>query len=192
MKRAVIVHGWGGTPEEGWLPWLKHQLEQRGFSVEVPSMPETGTPKPEIWVPHLAVVVGTPDEGTILIGHSMGCQTILRYLESLPTNVRVGGAVLVAGFTQISGLTPEEEVVWKPWARAPLDLARAREHVRSVTALFSDNDPNVPLTNVEVFRRELGANTVTLRNRRHFSGDDGAVDLPEALDAVLTIAGMKP
>jgi len=30
-KRVFIVHGWGGHPEEGWFPWLKKELERRGF-----------------------------------------------------------------------------------------------------------------------------------------------------------------
>jgi len=30
MKRVFIIHGWGGNPEEGWLPWLKKELEAKG------------------------------------------------------------------------------------------------------------------------------------------------------------------
>ena len=30
MSKVVIVHGWGGTPEEGWFPWLRRELEERG------------------------------------------------------------------------------------------------------------------------------------------------------------------
>ena len=31
MKRVYIIHGWEGYPEEGWFPWLKKELEDRGF-----------------------------------------------------------------------------------------------------------------------------------------------------------------
>src|SRR3972149_1809387 len=96
-KRVFIAHGWEGTPESGWFPWLKQELETRGFDVFVPQLPDTNHPRREKWVPALAEVVGVPDEQTYLIGHSMGCQTIARYLESLPEGVRVGGAIFVAG-----------------------------------------------------------------------------------------------
>ena len=38
MKRVFIIHGWGGYPEEGWLPWLKKELEKNGFKVFVPAI----------------------------------------------------------------------------------------------------------------------------------------------------------
>ena len=41
QKRVVIIHGWGGYPDEGWRPWLKHELETKGFLVLVPAMPDT-------------------------------------------------------------------------------------------------------------------------------------------------------
>ena len=80
MKRAIIVHGWDGFPEEAWFPWLKRELEARGFTVDVPQMPEAATPKIDLWVPALAQAVGAPDVELVLIGHSIGVQTILRYL----------------------------------------------------------------------------------------------------------------
>jgi esterase/lipase len=36
MKKVFIIHGWDGYPEEGWFPWLKKELEKKGFSVFVP------------------------------------------------------------------------------------------------------------------------------------------------------------
>ena len=95
-KRAIIAHGWDGYPEEGWFPWLKSELEARGFEVLVPQLPEANSPSIYNWVPALAEAVGTPDENTYFVGHSMGCQTIARYLETLPEGAKVGGAVFGA------------------------------------------------------------------------------------------------
>lgn len=99
-KRVFIVHGWGGFPQKGWFPWLKNKLENRGFIVQIPPMPDTENPNMKPWVNHLAKIVGTPDKNCYFIGHSLGCITILRYLESLKTNQKIGGAVLVAGFAK--------------------------------------------------------------------------------------------
>lgn len=103
MKRAIIVHCWSGTPDYCWYPWVKQQLEAKGFTVTVPAMPETDEPKLKLWLPKLIETVGEPDEELYLIGHSAGCITIMRYLEQLPANVKIGGIVFVAGFTHNLG-----------------------------------------------------------------------------------------
>ena len=82
-RRVFIVHGWGGNPKEGWFPWLRNELEKRNFEVSVPEMPDTNHPLIGSWVRTLAEVVGTPDSETYFVGHSIGCQTIFRYLETI-------------------------------------------------------------------------------------------------------------
>src|SRR5689334_27006 len=98
MKRAIIVHCWGGHPDYAWYPWLKVQLEQQGYQVSVPAMSDTDTPKLAAWLPQLQAAIGTPDDQLVLIGHSLGTVTIMRYLETLPQSQRVGKVILVAGF----------------------------------------------------------------------------------------------
>src|SRR5579864_5467326 len=99
MVRVVIVHCWNGYPEYCWYPETKRELEEKGFQVEVPSFPETDSPKLSLWLPKLKEVVGKPDQELFLVGHSAGAITILRYLETLTGGERVGGVILVAGFT---------------------------------------------------------------------------------------------
>ena len=43
-------------------------------------------PRIQKWVSKLAQTVGDADKQTYFVGHSMGCQTIVRYLEKLPEN----------------------------------------------------------------------------------------------------------
>ena len=71
-KRIFIIHGWSGAPEHCWFFWLKKELEQRGFFVEVPAMPHPDEPTIEDWVEKLSSVVGEPDEQTFFVGHSIG------------------------------------------------------------------------------------------------------------------------
>src|SRR3989338_3050206 len=81
MKRIFIIHGWDFNPKMNWYPWLKKKLEKEGFKVIVPEMPNTSKPKINEWVSHLKKVIGKLDENTYFVGHSMGNQTIMRYLE---------------------------------------------------------------------------------------------------------------
>ncbi|MBI5077576.1 alpha/beta hydrolase [Candidatus Falkowbacteria bacterium] len=126
-KRVFIAHGWDGYPEEGWFPCLKRELEVKGFEVIVPQFPDPANPRIDKWVSKFAEVVGTVDENTYFVGHSMGCQTIARYLEALPDGIKVGGAVFVAGFfkrlTQVEDDVDSQETV-KHWLNTPLNLEK--------------------------------------------------------------------
>ncbi len=75
----------------------------RGFNVEVPPMPAPDAPRLDAWLPALNRTVGEPDEQTLLMGQSIGCATVLRYLEHIGDNRRAGGAVMVAGFADAMG-----------------------------------------------------------------------------------------
>lgn len=189
-KRVFIIHGWDGYPEEGWFPWLKTELEKNGFQVQVPAMPEPAEPKIKAWVSHLSKIVGEVEENTYFVGHSIGCQTILRYLEGLPADKKVGGVVLVAGWIQrLDGdLSPEELAVATPWLKTPIDLEKVRTKSHYFVAVFSDNDKWVRLSeeNREIFAGGLGARIVVERNKGHFSGSDGVKELPVALEAILS------
>lgn len=189
QKRVIIVHGWEGHPGNAWFPWIKQELETRGFEVVIPQLPDTETPRIEKWVPKLAETVGTPDENTYFVGHSMGNQTIARYLETLPDNVRVGGAVFVAGFfkhiTNADNNAGETETR-KHWLEAPIDLMKVRSHLPKSVAIFSDDDPYVPLDNQDDFRDKLGSEIVIEHAKSHFS--KGTLELPSALEALLSIA----
>ncbi len=190
VKRVFIVHGWGGYPEEGWFPWLKQKLESRGFSVFVPQLPDADTPRIEKWVPALAKAVGTADAQTFFVGHSMGCQTIARYLESLHGEIQVGGAVFVAGFFKhiIVEDEPEAYKTERLWMEASLDLVKVKNHLPKAVAIFSDDDPYVPLDNQNDFRDKLGAKIIIEHAKKHFSGGEGTIALPVALNAVLEMA----
>ncbi|OGC81343.1 MAG: hypothetical protein A2V81_00855 [Candidatus Abawacabacteria bacterium RBG_16_42_10] len=191
-KRVFIVHGWGGYPEEGWFPWLKKELEARGFEVLVPQLPDSDNPRIHNWVPKLSEMVGVPDQETYFVGHSMGCQTIARYLESLPEEVKVGGVVFVAGFfkrlTNIEDDTEVKEIA-KHWLETPLDLEKVKSHLFKSVAIFSDNDKYVPLDNKDDFHNKLGSEIIIEHHKGHFSGaSDGITELPSVLEAVLKIA----
>lgn len=182
-KRVFLIHGWEGSPEEGWRPWLRDRLEERGFEVLVPAMPDSYHPKMGEWLDHLSKVVGEPDEGCYFVGHSLGCITILRYLEGLKADQIVGGAVLVAGFAE--RLKVDE---LKNFFLTPVDWEKVRSHCGRFVAIHSDNDPYVPLWYGDVFKEKLGAKLVVQHGMKHFSGGDGLTELPAALEAVLEIS----
>lgn len=188
MKRVFIVYCWGGAPKELWYPWLKGELEQRGWSVSVLEMPDPEHPRIEPWVSALSQAVGTVDEETFFVGHSVGCQTILRYLAPLSADAKIGGAVLVAPWLTLQGLEEEEEPVAKPWLTIPIDEAAVRRFSDKIVAIFSDNDPLVPLENEDVFKNRFGIRRRIEHGAGHFDRESNTTELPVALDELLALA----
>src|SRR3989344_2573518 len=154
MKRVFIVHGWGGSPEEGWLPWLKSQLEQRGFEVHAPAMPDSAHPRMSLWLETLRQTVGSSDDQCYFVGHSLGCITTLRYLEGLSENQKIGGAVLVAGFSDMHITVDEDEDIQElqTFFQTDVDFETVRKHCDKFVAIHSNNDPYVAMRYADMFR----------------------------------------
>ena len=182
-KRVFIVHRWSGSPSVDWYPWLKGQLERKGFNVSVLEMPNTDVPEVKSWTEMLRKAVGKPDTDTFLVGHSVGCITILRYLESLPTEAKVGGTVMVAGFTDDMGFKELSNYFTKP-----IDWNAIKSHCKRFVAIHSDNDPYVKLKYGDVFKNELGAELIIEHNKGHFGEEQPMLELSSALAAVLKLA----
>lgn len=179
-KRAFLIHGWEGRPSIGWIPWLKNELEKRGFVVFAPAMPDTNHPKMDAWVNHLAKIVGTPDEDCYFVGHSLGCITILRYLEKLKEAGKIGGAILVAGFSDDLGIQELKNFFTKP-----IEWKKIRSNCKNFAAVHSDNDKWVPLKHGETFRKMLRTEVVVQHGMKHYGGDDGVTELPVTLSLLL-------
>lgn len=189
QKRVFIIHGWDATPETDFFPWLKKELEAKDFSVMVPTMPDTSHPTLGRWLPCLQNIVGTIDINTYFVGHSLGVITILRYLESLPADQKVGGAVLVAGFAEAIEATEDEE--FESFFRTPLDFEKVLCTADKFVAIHSDNDPAVPFDQGELLQDKLGAKLVVVPSGGHFDSDDGFTKFPAVLESVLEIAHEK-
>ncbi len=186
MKRVFIVHGWGGHPGECWFPWLKQELEARKYVVQILTMPNTNHPTIQEWIAYLQQQVKKPDQDTYFVGHSIGCQTIMRYLEQITE--KIGGAVFVGGFFHLTGLTTDEEqAIAKPWIETPIDLDKVKQTTKHFVAILSDNDPFVPLTNQDIFKKKLGATIIIEKNKGHLNDESNTKQLPSALHALLTI-----
>lgn len=168
-KRIFIIHRWDGSPSKDWLPWVKAEMEKKGFEVIVPEMPNAEEPKIEEWVPFLAKLVNDVDENTFFIGHSIGCQTIMRYLESSYPK-KVGGIIFVAPWFNLINLEDEEsKAIARPWLETSIDLEKVRSATDNITVFMSDNDPFVPLSDKEIFQEKLGAKVIVEKNKGHFN-----------------------
>lgn len=181
QKKVYLIHGWGGNSEGGWFDWLKEELSKKGFKVVAYDMPNTEHPKIEEWVGYLEKNIKDVDEGTYFIGHSIGCQTILRYLEKLHKHKRISGCVFVAPWFDLVNLEPEEIKIAHPWTNTSIEFQRVLDHCNNFLCVFSNNDPLVTLNEAEKFKKNLGATIIIKKGFGHF---DAVEKIPEILNFV--------
>ena len=180
-KRIIIVHGWGGSPTADWIGWATETFQAKDYEVIDPEMPDTDNPVIKKWVEHLKSVVGTVDENTYFIGHSIGCQTIIRFLET--ADAKVGGAIFVAGWFNLTNQDEEEKVIAKPWIETPIDYAKVKVNLTSSVAILSDNDPYVPYEETKRnFEIRLGSEVVTIPGAGHITSGDGFGPFPQLVE----------
>ncbi len=182
--RAIIIHGWGDVPYHGWYPWIRKELEKRGFEVLIPRINFKTANNMKDIISHLAKIIGKPGEETFLVGHSAGCITILKYLETLKAGEKIGGAVFVAGFIDII----DHEHVDKFFGKK-IDWNEIKKHCSKFVAINSDNDKYVSLEQGKLFREKLGAELIIEHQMGHINEEFGIFELPSALKSVLKISG---
>lgn len=191
-QRVIIAHRWSGSPTSDWYPWLKTELEKKGFEVTVPVMGDTEKPTIAEWVGNLSAAVGEPSTDTIIVCHSIGAQTVWRFLENLDEE-QVGGVVAVAPWFHLENLENEEtEKIVRPWLETPIDFAKVRSVAGNVVAFFSDNDPYgvAKESDGRMLEEKLGAELVEIPRAGHFTEDDGYTEFPGVLDAVMRITNV--
>lgn len=185
MKKVYIVHGWGGSSaSEGWFSWLREKFNEMDIELIIFDMPNTEQPEIEKWISFLEDNIKKLDGDTYLIGHSIGCQAILRYLETLNSEIKIGGAVFIAPWMELDMNTineegPESVEIARPWMETPIDFDKVREHTNNFLCILSDDDPYVPLSNEEFFKEKLGAKTLIKHNEEHFNETK---EIPEMLE----------
>ena len=193
QPRAFIIHGYLSYPEEAWLPWLKVELEKKGYVVALPAMPSPDAPVISEWIAFVARLVGEPDGQTVMVGHSMGCQAVIRYLETLgAAGKAVARTVLVAGGFPPGLPAAEADAkigpkVLRPWFTTAVDAAEVKKAAGKCTVILSADDPYIDVPRATaLLRAKLDPRFVIESGKGHYNEDDKVTELPAALDAAIS------
>ncbi len=133
MKNAIILHGTGDTPDLFWLPYIKEKLEEKGFKVWLPQLPNAQNPNLKDWIPFI-LEHGKITEDTIMIGHSAGAQIILSILEN--SDIKIKKAILVSGYAKPLPKTEND-----PKNKGEFNWERIKGKAQEFIFINSDNDP---------------------------------------------------
>ena len=184
-KRVFIIHGWDGDVEKNWFPSMKKSLEKRGFIVYMPKMPKPAEPNIRSWTSYLSRIVKKSDHNTFFIGHSIGCQTILRYMEK--SGADCGGMIFISGWFKLKEFAykenPEYEkavrAIARPWINTKINFKKIKaKNTKHIVAIFSDNDYYVDLSDAKIFKSKLGAKIIIEHNKGHYAERDNIKDIP--------------
>ncbi len=183
MKKVILVHGWEGSMKDGWFPWLIDELKKRDMVV-IPVDMKNPDPTISEWVSQLREEAGEINEETIFVGHSIGCQTIMRFL--VEQDKRIAGAVFVAGWFDLVNLeNAEVENEARPWIETPINFEKLKHVIGSVTVFLGDNDEWVKVKETKKeFEEKLDAGVTIIPNAAHITEDSGFGPVPFVLEAI--------
>jgi len=150
-QKALLIHGFEGNADMNWFPWMKQQLEARGFEVFVPDMPDPAHPKFDAWMDALLPYVEKLGEDDIVVGYSLGSKAAVGVIER--ANKKVGALYLIS-----SAIGEVSERDWdaikkkmgdsdfdslKDFWLTPVDMGRIDSLVSKKVIAMSDEDPYI-------------------------------------------------
>ncbi|MBX4187106.1 MAG: leucine--tRNA ligase [Candidatus Doudnabacteria bacterium] len=173
----LILHGYTGLPGKNFIPWLKKELEDKGYAVQSPELPNSDDPK-EIEQVEYVLKNSHIGPNTIIIGHSLGCVVAQKVLVKHGKPVR--GLILVAPAIDPAFPGAEERPFWKNFKwdidyNKVIELSRFRK-------VLSDLKEEKRAAYLQFLSDKLNASLVTGESvREHFC----ATEEPVILAAVL-------
>jgi uncharacterized protein len=182
MKYAIISQGFPVNPATPWFPNLQIELNKLGIETLLPQMPEV--PSIETWHKTLASKANQFPKETILIGHSIGCVNVLKYIESSDLTTKIPLVILVAPPAFSLGYEPLNSFFEKP-----LDYEKIMSEVEKIVVIIAKNDSVLqpdPVKHATVFLEKLYSKTILLPKGGHFApfDENGGVTIPELVEEI--------
>ena len=188
MKNALILHGAGNNSRGNWFPWLKRELEIRQYEVWVPDLPNSDIPNKKDWLEKIySNKRWRIHEETILIGHSAGATLILRILETLPADLRIHKAILVAGAPDL-GTNPKFYKYREDLVKDPFQWMRIKKSCKKFFFFASDRDPyDCGIDKALFMQKHLGGQIIYQPGEGHFNLEKGPqyTTFPALLEKIL-------
>lgn len=182
MKKVFMIHGFNGEPNGGWRPWLMGELAKKNIYACALPMPSPEAPIKEEWIKTINDAIKQPNEEIFLVGHSLGVPAILRYLETLPNDKKIGGVILVSGpFFQIrkDGYEYVNEFL-----KDTFNFEKIKKVCDSFIVIHGSDDPIVSLENPNEISKNLNCELIFIPGEKHLNGSAGFYEVPQIFNAL--------
>jgi uncharacterized protein len=182
IEHIVLSYGSPGSPQSAWYPFLKNEMDPQGVDVQIPQLP---MPDLKEWQKIIKPLADKSPAETILIGHSIGCVNLLRYLERTESNERFPLMILVAP----PAFNPGYDVL-KSFFDTPFDVDRIKSKVNKIVVIVCLQDKILtpdPMKHSQFYLETLGAKLIILPTGGHFASFDNVNKLPELIEEIKLI-----
>lgn len=178
----VLLHGYGGSPEKDFFPWLKKELEKCGYRVQMPVLPHSDKPMASEKNDMEALSQGVQiNDNTVLLGHSLGAVVAMKALEQLDHPIRK--LILVGGFLEPK--FRDHDRAFKDTFNWVFNFEKIKENANSIIILHDRNDVAIPVDQGQKLFDALGGTLLEPAPvKSHFNGDQEPSVLPAVLDTV--------
>ncbi|HSW36846.1 MAG TPA: alpha/beta hydrolase [Candidatus Saccharimonadales bacterium] len=180
MKRAVILHGTDGSPEGNWLPWLKAGLENRGYEVWVPNLPNNHAPNRKVYNDFL-FNSEWDFKDNLVIGHSSGAVSILNLLEDSRCP-RIKTGVLVGAWARMDETDLDREQFRDLFPQNGFDFEAIKSKTGKLLFLHGDDDPYCPLEQAKWLAEHTGSEIIVIPGGQHLGSN--YPKFPELINAL--------
>ena len=162
----LFLHGWEGTSQSNFFPWLKSELESRGAKVTVLDLPNTENPKEFEQVDFVSANY-VFDENTVVIGHSLGTVIGLKLIQKLKGQIKE--------FISIAGFADVEWKVELPFTQDfnfNFDFTSINKNCAKFTVINTLDDLFVNTKQAEFLANKLNTKVTILEStENHFGGE---------------------
>lgn len=175
--KIIFIHGnGGGSAQDDWFVYAKHELEKLGIKAIVRDFPDPVYARERYWLPFLKDELKT-DENTILIGHSSGAIAAMRYAEKN----RILGSVLVGVY--YTDLNNERERK-SGYFNRPWRWKRIKANQKWAVVFASTDDPWIDIKEPRYLARAIGAEYHEYTDQGHFGGNKPYKKFPELIQVI--------
>ena len=157
----LILHGIAGYAGIHWEEWLYDQLQVKGHTVMMPSLPNPDHPDRTEWLAFVQkLLTDVPLQELTIICHSLGVATALDFLETILTPINI--LISVSGFAEDYGAGLNSYFM----KEKTIDFEKVKLHVNKSYVVYGDDDPYVPQATL----RKLADNLEVIPNIIHKGG----------------------
>lgn len=181
MKKTKIylIHGYTASSTSNWFQSFKKELQNEDAEVIVFDMPDSNSPNFNEWINHIEKSIQNYDEDSIFIGHSLGCTTVLSYLNKNRLSSNIKGMYMISGFTEETPIPELSEFI-----NDELNYSYLIGLTKNRIAISAKDDDIVPFQFSERMAERLDANFILLDEGKHFIDRDNYIEFPFLVNEV--------
>ena len=173
-KRVLLLHGYFGTQDSYFLPFLRKRFSQEGHDVFCPSLPESDKPNLSAWINATRAwcSLGPVD---LAVCHSLGGTLAMSLVTQDLIDLK---ALFVIG----SSFGPKDEAELNTFLVPSIDLTK----IRKIPRLFAVSSFDDPWTHHEystLFVKQCGAVGLFYAKQGHFESET----LPEEVLTMISL-----